>query len=216
MLCRPGSVAEGEQFLDRSKTLNKPVNHPFTSRTTLKPPKESTVPESRSSASAGTAEIRWSEFPRAGVQGENGAPVSQDTKRSSRIAEEPLLSQPFQRIEVATGREGETHVRVCQEMAMGEVVPSPDEILSATNHGRDVVEYHNNLNLLSILSEVVSQDRRRQLTRIVVDDKVVYTGVIAPPQPLSYGQAELSGLDAASKEYLIKKGAFEFPPKSCM
>ncbi|KAJ9143305.1 Fusaric acid cluster transcription factor FUB12 [Pleurostoma richardsiae] len=68
---------------------------------------------------------------------------------------------------------------------MGNGVPSPDKILDATNPGRDLVEYHNGLNYLSILGEV----------------------------GLDAGRAELSGLDLTDREYLTKKGVFNFPPR---
>lgn len=99
-------------------------------------------------------------------------------------------------------------------MAIGDGVPSPQRILEIT-FGRDVVEYHNGTDYLSILGEALSCNRRRKLTRIVVDDKVMDMEAIVPSPNLENARDELSGLDASDREYLLKKGVFTMPPETC-
>ena len=98
---------------------------------------------------------------------------------------------------------------------MGDGVPSPEKILDPAS-GRDIVEYHNGLDYLSILGESLSRDKRRRVTRIVVDDEVVYTGFVHPSQHLREDSTELSGLDMTDRDYLIQKGVFTLPPMDCM
>lgn len=79
---------------------------------------------------------------------------------------------------------------------------SPTSPSQNTNQ-REVFEYHDGVNSMTILGEALGQQQSNRLVRIIVLDD----GSKVDPQ-----QA-FPGLDDADIDYLQKKGALNFPPR---
>jgi len=109
--------------------------------------------------------------------------------------------------------EKQVHLQICLEIANGHGLPSPEQMLETPRPGRDVIDYHNSGNFMTILGELIGNHRARRLTRIVIND--------APPMyddslemPLSGApNSEVAALGAADLDYLLHKGVFRLPPK---
>lgn len=100
-------------------------------------------------------------------------------------------------------REEDVHVRIFQEMSRDRpMVMSPTSQSQNTNR-REVIEYHEGVNSMTILGEALGQQRPNRLVRIIVLDD----GSKLDPQK------SFPGLDEADLEYLQKKGALKFPPR---
>ncbi|KAH8817146.1 hypothetical protein F5884DRAFT_778551 [Xylogone sp. PMI_703] len=104
--------------------------------------------------------------------------------------------------------ESQTYLQLCQQIARGQKLSPAEGMLGIQSPGREVIDYHSGRHYLSILGGIITQDRARRLTRLVVEDPKKlgdYTGL----DP----RGELAGLDDADISFLRTKGVFNFPPK---
>lgn len=100
-------------------------------------------------------------------------------------------------------REEDVHVRIWQELSRRRpTMMSPTSPLQNPNR-REVFEYHDGVNSMTILGEALGQPRATKLVRLLVLDD----GSKVDPQKA------FPGLDEADVEYLQKKGALKFPPR---
>ncbi len=92
---------------------------------------------------------------------------------------------------------------------MGKGLPSSEKIMGISSPGRDVIEYHNGRNYITILGETMGNEQARHLTRIVIND-----GSTAHVYSKCGHERDLAGLDAKDIKYLCEKNAFAVPPKN--
>ncbi|RFU28806.1 hypothetical protein B7463_g7554, partial [Scytalidium lignicola] len=105
--------------------------------------------------------------------------------------------------------ESQSYLQLCQQIANGQRLPSPGRMLGIQSPGREVIDYHSGRHYISILGGIITQDRARRLTRLVIEDHKKLTG----HHELD-SRGELAGLDDADISFLHAKGAFNFPPKA--
>ncbi|GIZ44935.1 hypothetical protein CKM354_000811900 [Cercospora kikuchii] len=72
---------------------------------------------------------------------------------------------------------------------------------SHNTRGREVIEYHDGTNPMSILSAALGIQKTRRRVRIIVQD----ADGLQDPSP------DVAGLDRLDAEYLSRRGAFDFP-----
>lgn len=123
----------------------------------------------------------------------------------------PLTGCPVGEVELQSSsgmgdppiREEDVHVRIWQEMSRRRpTVMSPTSPPPNTNR-REVIEYHDGVNSMTILGEALGHQQANRLVRIIVLDDGTKVDT----------QKAYPGLDEADIEYLQKKGALNFPPR---
>lgn len=101
-------------------------------------------------------------------------------------------------------REEDAQVRIFQEMSRsGHSVVSPASDAQAYDR-RDVYEYHEGVNPMTIVGEALGQKGTNRLIRISVLNDASSFGC----------RKSFSGLDEADMEYLQRKGALDYPPRT--
>jgi hypothetical protein len=99
--------------------------------------------------------------------------------------------------------EEDSQLQICREMSQWGTDASSPTRMGQLDRGREVIEYHDGINSITILGEIFGQKHSKRLVRIVLKD----------PDPPQGKQRELSGLDDVDAEYLQRKGAFNLPPR---
>ncbi|KAL6694219.1 hypothetical protein J3F84DRAFT_378899 [Trichoderma pleuroticola] len=94
-------------------------------------------------------------------------------------------------------------IRGCKEIAEGAGLPAPEMLLDPSTNGRDVVQYHSEMHYATMMGEVVTEERIRRVTRVIVREKG------SPVDDRIIPDA----LDPTDREYLAQKCAFSLPPK---
>lgn len=101
-------------------------------------------------------------------------------------------------------REEDVHVRIWQELSRRTpTVMSPTSPPQNTNR-REVIEYHDGVNSMTILGEALGHQQANRLVRIIVLDDGTKVET----------QKAYPGLDETDIEYLQKKGALNFPRRN--
>jgi hypothetical protein len=110
--------------------------------------------------------------------------------------------------------EKQAHLQICLEIANGHGLPSSEQMQGASPADRDVIDYHNSNNFMTILGELVGDQRARRLTRIVIRDTPP-TSAKSNVLPALDGLRESGhpSLDSRDLEYLTAKGVFNLPVK---
>ncbi|KAK0761551.1 hypothetical protein N5P37_006504 [Trichoderma harzianum] len=94
-------------------------------------------------------------------------------------------------------------IRGCKEIAEGAGLPAPEMMLDPSLGGRDVVQYYSEMHYATMMGEVVTGERIRRVTRVIVKEK---------GSPVD-NRILLDALDPTDREYLTQKCAFSLPPK---
>lgn len=100
-------------------------------------------------------------------------------------------------------QEEDSELQICREMSQWGKQDSPHNRVGHLDQAREVIEYHEGVNSITILGEVFGRKHPRKLVRIVLRDSDLPRGK----------SRELSGLDDVDAEYLDAKGAFDLPAK---
>lgn len=100
-------------------------------------------------------------------------------------------------------REEDVQFRICQEMSQArQITMSP--IPGPENAGRsEVIEFHEGVNSMTILGEVIGKNQSTRLVKVVVVDDGANS---------NHSKAR-QHLDEADMDYLVRKGALTFPPR---
>lgn len=107
----------------------------------------------------------------------------------------------------------------CAMMADHPISRSSAALQPVTSASRELVQYHHSQHYLTIIGEALSKkDKRRHMTRIVLDGmddmrpRAAHRPIVGPddrPDPLA-------GLDEIDREYLLKKRVLDLPPRECV
>ncbi|KAI9902270.1 hypothetical protein N3K66_004087 [Trichothecium roseum] len=111
-----------------------------------------------------------------------------------------------------TVQEGEARIKLCQEIAVGGKLPQQEMMLDPYRPGKEVVEYSNGFNFVTILGELLAHNRARRLTRIVIEDSTLpeNDGTHTSCCESEY-IPKMPGLGASELRYLREKQAFHLP-----
>ncbi|EHK25589.1 uncharacterized protein TRIVIDRAFT_229678 [Trichoderma virens Gv29-8] len=108
-------------------------------------------------------------------------------------------------------------IRGCREIAEGAGLPAPEMMLDPSPNGRDVVQYHSEMHYATMMGEVVTKERIRRVTRVIIREKGSQGSPVQQFSGLKDQVTDnwviLSALDPIDREYLTQKGAFTLPPK---
>ncbi|CZR65931.1 uncharacterized protein PAC_15831 [Phialocephala subalpina] len=111
--------------------------------------------------------------------------------------------------------EEDAYLRICQAMANGSALSPSESPSTQASQSREIVEYHEGTDSISILSGVIGQTRQKKLVRLVVSEPQSSCQFPTPErtneeQPsVKYGSH-----DNADIQFLSKKGVFDLPPRS--
>ena len=95
----------------------------------------------------------------------------------------------------------DVHLRICQEMSRTRgTAMSPSPELQKYNR-REVIEFHEGVNSMTILGEALGHQRPNRLVRVLVAE-----------EPNFNPQHRFPGLDEADLAYIAAKGALDVPP----
>lgn len=109
-------------------------------------------------------------------------------------------------------QEGEARIKLCQEIAVGGKLPQQEMMLDPYRPGKEVVEYSNGFNFVTILGELLAHNRARRLTRIVIEDSTLSENdKIHTSCCESEYIPNMPGLGASELRYLREKQAFHLP-----
>jgi hypothetical protein len=100
--------------------------------------------------------------------------------------------------------EDDATLEICRELTQRNVDISFHDTVPNLSHGREVVEYHDTLNPVTILSRALGNHGPRKLVRLILRDS----------QPGTTDAHDFYGLDPVDLEFLQKKGAFSLPSTS--
>jgi len=125
----------------------------------------------------------------------NSRPVREPVSDGEMRREAPNQSSPVV-------EEEDADLQVCREIFQkgnDTLSPAPAGRLDG---GREIIEFHDGIDSITILGEVFGQKQPSRLVRIVLKN----------PNPSTGDPGERAGLDALDLEYLRRKGAFTLPP----
>lgn len=119
----------------------------------------------------------------------------QDFGPSARRSKAPHLN--------ASVPEEDSQLQICREMSQWRTDATSPTRMGLLSQDREVIEYHDGTNSITILGEVFAQECPRRLVRILLRDPHSTTGKTP----------EMASLEKADREYLQTKGAFDLPPR---
>ena len=96
--------------------------------------------------------------------------------------------------------EDDVHLHICQEMSRGSVAAMSPSPQAQKLDRREVIEFHEGINSMTILGEVLGHQRPNRLVRVVLAD-----------DPKVTSHHRFPGLDDADMAYIAAKGALDFP-----